>query len=86
MKAIALLAVTALLLASVAALHAADRPLLAETPMLTEIADGLAFGGGTKPRVRFIGSPQAGYDVVFERRGTGCIEEHAGHGCRLPKR
>ena len=61
---------TALLLAAIATLLAADRLLAATAPILTEVADGLVFGDGTDPRVHFIGSRQAGYDVVFERQAA----------------
>ena len=37
-------------------------------PILTEVADGLVFGGGTGSRAHFVGSLQAGYDVVFEQK------------------
>ena len=61
---------TALLLAPLAALLAADRPLAAPTPILTGVADDLVFGGGTGARAHFVGSPQAGYDVVLERQAA----------------
>ncbi len=63
MKITSILRVATALLACSASTRADDTP-----PVLTTSSDGLVFSGGTDTRVHFTGSPQAGYDVVFERK------------------
>jgi len=67
MRITSFLILAAVLLVSSASVNAANRPPTAPAPILKGMADGLVFGGGTGSRVHFVGSPQAGYDVVLER-------------------